>query len=419
MSHAFYALCFMRQLLLKVFVLGLCMIYSVDFAGAQSAACQRYRAELANLENSGGNSGRSRQFEAAARRQNSELTRTISYARQIGCDRQRVLFFGEAPPPECGNINARINQMRANLANLESQAENTSGGGSEARRRQILAAIDQNCRPQPLTATPDQPRGFLESIFGRQAQEPQTQPYNAPPSSLLELDEETESPEEKEKRKWGGSRMVCVRACDGYFFPISTYSGGRSGANEMCQALCPASETSAYSMSASGDIQNAASVEGKPYSALPNASTFQKSFDPACSCRKQGQSWVEALQEAEELLERRRGDILVTEAKAEELSRVRSDATSALDKKKKKKAEDAKTNTDPTTPAVDPAQKIQEISGVSAPTASNESSGIGPQNITGSVTYSTQEGKKQEVVTQEGKKSVRVISLGAATPVVR
>ena len=37
------------------------------------------------------------------------------------------------------------------------------------------------------------------------------------------------------------------------------------------------------------------STSGQPYTALPNAFKYRKEFTPACSCRRQGQSWADAL----------------------------------------------------------------------------------------------------------------------------
>lgn len=114
-----------------------------------------------------------------------------------------------------------------------------------------------------------------------------------------------------------------MRSCDGYFFPLANNNGN---ADEMCQALCPGAETTAFGMSAGGDIQNAASRStGQPYSSLPNAGKYTRSFDATCTCRGQGQSWSEALKNAEYLLDKRKGDVIVTEQRAAELSRPKPD----------------------------------------------------------------------------------------------
>jgi hypothetical protein len=93
----------------------------------------------------------------------------------------------------------------------------------------------------------------------------------------------------------------------------------------MCRALCPAAEAAAYRIPGGldGDIADAVSLRGKPYARLANAFKYQKAVDQSCSCRAPGQSWVEALNKAERMIARGRGDIIVTAQKAEELSRPR------------------------------------------------------------------------------------------------
>jgi hypothetical protein len=404
---------------------------------AQSGACENYRGQLASLERASANSQSSR-YSGAARRQEGELSRTIAYGRQLGCDRQPSLFFGTPLPQECAGINSRIVQMRGNLRELQEQAG--GGQGTQQRRAQLIAAIDQACRTEPTQAAP---RNLFEALFGA--------PRDAvrPPSSLPELDGSIIAQSEGEPRKrQGGSRAVCVRACDGFFFPLASSPSGRDGADEMCQALCPGVETSAYYMPASGNIEEGVSGNGEPYTALANASKYQKSVDPACACKKPDQSWVQVLNEAEAMLSRRKGDIIVSAAKAEELSRVQADpkatntapvsararkaeeakaaaelkateAREAADAAAAAKAAQASAMIDLRNPksntSVDPAIAEQAASGASAPTAGQESAGIGPQAITGSTTVGRSAGQTREVTTPDGERRiVRIIGNGLA-----
>jgi hypothetical protein len=252
-------------------------------AVAQTSECQRYRAELASL-------GRAASAGPALQQQHHEIGRLSAYYNSIGCGGGQFLFF--SPPPECGTIAQRIATMQASYARMAASPESY---GSESRRRQLRAAVQAACAPD-------------EAIARRKDDE-----------AAARRDDDDDSP-----RRLGGGRLVCVRSCDGSFFPLHNLpDNGRSGADEMCKALCPGAETAAYSMpsGADADIAQAVSLRGKRYTKLGAAFKFRTSFDPTCSCRKEGQSWAEALQKAERMIDRGRNDILVTAKKAEELSR--------------------------------------------------------------------------------------------------
>jgi hypothetical protein len=123
------------------------------------------------------------------------------------------------------------------------------------------------------------------------------------------------------RQAFGGSMSVCVRTCDGSFFPLP-YSGA-SGATleEVCQALCPGASVELYSMPFGGTIDEGASATGARYAALPNAFKFQQTYDPNCSCRRPDQSWADALAAAERRFGHHSHDIIVTAEASAEMSR--------------------------------------------------------------------------------------------------
>jgi hypothetical protein len=122
-----------------------------------------------------------------------------------------------------------------------------------------------------------------------------------------------------------------VRTCDGGFFPLplSARQSDPDQLTGLCQALCPNAPVSVYTRSPNQDISTSLSLTGdSPYSELPNALKFQKSFDPVCTCKPPGQSWAEALAGAEELLGRaRKGDIMVTPESSAELAKPKFEKT--------------------------------------------------------------------------------------------
>lgn len=260
-------------------------------AAAQSEQCRLYRAELANLERGGGQN-----YAALAEQQRVELNRMVRYYQQLDCERGRTLFSGPASP-ECAAARDRIGAMEQNYNRLLRQASQAS----EERRRALLGAIEQFCQPQQA-----QPRGLFDGLFGRAAPEPA-------PDDQAFLD----IPEERSF----GSKPVCVRTCDGYFFPLSTMAGSREAGAQICQAQCPAAPTRLFFIPGDNALESAVAADGTPYVSLPNAFRYRTTFDPACSCRQDGQSWAQALEGASSLIRPGAGDIVVTADMAREMSR--------------------------------------------------------------------------------------------------
>jgi hypothetical protein len=124
-------------------------------------------------------------------------------------------------------------------------------------------------------------------------------------------------------RNVGGSYTVCVRTCDGAFFPVS-YFGADSRADtlgQVCRSLCPNADVALYSFPFGGTIDEAVSSTGEPYSSLPNAHKFEQTFEPACSCRAPGESWAQALAAAEAKYGRHSRDVVISIEAAERMSR--------------------------------------------------------------------------------------------------
>jgi hypothetical protein len=102
-------------------------------------------------------------------------------------------------------------------------------------------------------------------------------------------------------------RAVCVRLCDGFFFPSATNSGG----DEACAAQCPDAPTTRYTEPVDSDrIEDAVSTRGALYSALPVANRYQTKLDNACSChRSPAYGYSESLLNDPTL---QKGDVMVT-----------------------------------------------------------------------------------------------------------
>ncbi len=88
-------------------------------------------------------------------------------------------------------------------------------------------------------------------------------------------------------------RTVCVRLCDGAFFPISEASTGDSLAAdaERCTRRC-ASPARLFIRSDDASIANMMDVSGKRYEALANAFRFRSERNPTCTCGPE--AWQDA-----------------------------------------------------------------------------------------------------------------------------
>jgi hypothetical protein len=125
----------------------------------------------------------------------------------------------------------------------------------------------------------------------------------------------------------GTYRTVCVRTCDGAYFPVSfaTVPARFPDDEKTCKALCPAAEAVLYTHRNPGeDMNSAVSTSGQPYTALPTAFKFRSEFNPSCSCKAAGQTWADALKSADDkAAAEQQGDIIVTEESAKKMQQQR------------------------------------------------------------------------------------------------
>ena len=82
-------------------------------------------------------------------------------------------------------------------------------------------------------------------------------------------------------------RTVCVRLCDGYYFPVSfsTMQSQFPKDAQACSSKCAAPTELFYYQNPGGEMEQAQSVSGQPYSKLPNAFRHRKEVVQGCSCK--------------------------------------------------------------------------------------------------------------------------------------
>jgi len=275
---------------------------------ASNPVCYRLQQQLASVDQGAADPARADQIkrtDEAIAKQQADLDRALSQAHKAGCAGEGFFALFSALSPQCGPITSSIQQMRGNLDRMTSEEQQLKSGGDaqDGQRRALIGALAQNnCGAQYASAAQQSgPANFLDALFG---------------NGTIVNPGGDGAPS-------GTYHTVCVRTCDGFYFPISYSTNATRFADDdkACQRLCPASEAALYSFRNPGEgMDQAVSNTGQLYTALPNAYRYRKEVVAGCSCRRAGQSWADALKGADDSTTLESGDIVVTDQNAKQLS---------------------------------------------------------------------------------------------------
>ena len=277
-------------------------------AAPASPACQRLEAQLTALDRGNSDPARADQIRTAdssVQQQQFEIDKLVAQSRRMGCNSSGFFSIFSAAPPQCGPLNRSIEDKRDALERMQNQLERLQGGTTEraAQRQSLLIALaDNGCGQQyRAAARAGEQGGFFDRLFGGNG-------VFSPRSS----------------GPMGGTyRTICVRTCDGYYFPISfeTTPDRFRDDEAACQRMCPAAEVQLYTYHNPGEeMSQAVSLNGRLYTELPAAFQYRKALVPSCSCRRPGESWAEALGSNGADTTVAPGDVVVTEQNAKRLS---------------------------------------------------------------------------------------------------
>ncbi len=266
--------------------------FAITPAEAASRACRQLRAELAAVSGSGGGPALLAKYDDAIARQRDELAKARSQSRAAGCG---FSLFG-TNVTQCAVINAALDRINANLDMLERKRARLAGGGSRRDRTRLQAMLDAGGCNGPdaggRTAGQDREQRTVRILGGgdvRRIEPPdifgQTEDTGEGSASgrIIDL---------RGMPSGGGEyRTMCVRTCDGYFFPMSTAasSGDFERDQKNCESSCPGTQielfyTRGFADDSAGMISTAT---GRPYSELATAYLYKKPNVPmprGCGC---------------------------------------------------------------------------------------------------------------------------------------
>ena len=246
------------------------LFFGTDASGiALAASCSQLEARLASASKASPNRAKAKRYASALKRQRGELARTRSMAKRAGC---RV----SSRSSSCKTLNGAIRKMEARVAELDATRRKALGGsGSAATRRSIKAQMKRKgCGQKPRAVTVEK--------------RPRKSPSVAAPKTEVRTASATPSVDRPRSAPTSGSyRTMCVRTCDGYYFPISNATGPaafRHDANR-CASMCPASETKLFVHHGSNDVDSMVDRVGRRYTSMPYAFRHQSpDYRPSAGC---------------------------------------------------------------------------------------------------------------------------------------
>jgi Protein of unknown function (DUF2865) len=240
----------------------------------QQIRCMQLQQELASAQGGGGDRDALPGIEQQIQQNDRVFQGTQAAMEDAGCY-ESFFVFGRAlvRSPKCLKMNDRVEDARRQLAQLQEQRQAIMGGGGNRRRQaDLMDALARNgCSgqvPQPARRE----GGGLFNWFGGGGEEP----------------ERPEAPISRSVDPNGRYRSVCVRMCDGFFYPISysTYASRLSQDATKCQTNCAAPAELYVYRNPGEEIDQAISLNGAPYKDLPGAFKYRKEYVKGCSCKE-------------------------------------------------------------------------------------------------------------------------------------
>ncbi|MBT1154914.1 DUF2865 domain-containing protein [Aminobacter anthyllidis] len=251
---------------------------------AASAQCLELEAELASLpKQATGSFAQPDEFSAAANTQQDQIDLARIRASDLGCGRA---ISGDIIA-QCATLNAKIAAMEDNLGKLNGQSAHPNRNVRRERIRildamQIAGCNDQADEPEEATDNdPSEDRVGATIIRGG----------NTTTLSFNESYPQHIVVRRSQQQGVGEYRTLCVRTCDGYFFPMSNAAdlSDFQRDEKNCEASCPGTEIELfYHMNAGQPQESMVSARsGQPYRNLATAYRYKR-VDlprvPACGC---------------------------------------------------------------------------------------------------------------------------------------
>jgi hypothetical protein len=194
-----------------------------------------------------------------------------------------MFIFGRSlkRTPRCIELDRQAEQAHQRLTQLQHQRESygASSGSRRTRQEDLVGELARNGCGDNYTR---------QAEANREASRRSSSPF-----SFWEDEGAPATPREEVNRPpttvtpYDSYRTMCVRLCDGYYFPVS-YSASPNHFKDdetKCRDQCSAPAELYIYRTQGEEIEQMASLNGKRYSDLPTAFLNRKRYIRGCSCK--------------------------------------------------------------------------------------------------------------------------------------
>ncbi|SOE08597.1 uncharacterized protein DUF2865 [Hoeflea halophila] len=287
----------MRRVSFRSSLAVLALVLAGTGAADASAVCARLQTQLENASAGSGVSAKYQRFARAADEQAEQIDQVEADLTRFHCPSGSFVEVGSQNAKICTKLNAARTKMRANLGALERKRDAYASRADKTAIRRIQAALDANdCSGQRSSVQAAASKGKLAALKAKSRRNSGVVAVLGDGSSTGRSDTLARQTGvrivvEPRAARGGNYRTLCVRTCDGFFFPVSSAAAPSDfGRDERtCQMMCPGTQTALFFHHALGqesaDMISARSRES--YTEMPYAFAYRNARAPmsqACGC---------------------------------------------------------------------------------------------------------------------------------------
>ncbi|MGL4404714.1 MAG: DUF2865 domain-containing protein [Notoacmeibacter sp.] len=282
-----------------VFSLILAIVFTLPFVAPASAEeewhCRSLRLQIdaaPKTQPSGRNSAQAARYAKAISAQEAQIGKAKSQIRALGCSAS-IFSAGEGSKPACGKLNTALKSMNSNMSKLKAQyARLSNGSGGTVSSREVLKARynSAGCNDaapvfKVKQKTEEKPKSGIVAILGdtKAKRQERSRADKKRAAETLEIP----------GLSFSGDtfRTLCVRKCDGYYFPISFSTTKENFKRDTvaCESMCPGTEVELFMHKVpEEESEDMATAKGEKYKAMSYAFAYRRegvAADPACRCQ--------------------------------------------------------------------------------------------------------------------------------------